>query len=74
MFDTLAVLYDATGAYEEHASPLFRNSDVRNTQRTFVETATEASELFQDGDVLMKSVEAHGNISGGLAGRFDEFQ
>ena len=70
----LAVLYDATGANEEHAPPLFHNSGMRNTQRTFVETAAEASELFQDRDTPMKSVEVHGNILGGLASRFDKLQ
>ena len=71
-FDALAVLYDTTGANEEPAPSLSHNSDMRNIQRTFVETAAEASDLFQDGDVLMKSVEAHGHISGGLVSRFDE--
>ena len=73
-FDVLAALYYAADAHEEHAPSPFHESGGRSTQHAISEMAAEASDLFQDGDVLMKSVEAHGNISGELASRFDELR
>ena len=47
---------------------------MRNTQRTFVETAAEASDLFQAKDDPMNRIEMREHVSGGLDSKSDKLE
>ena len=70
--DALTALHYGTGEDEDHALSPRSESDGRGTPHAITETATEASDLFQEEDAPMKRVEAHVHVSYWLDSRFDE--